>query len=53
MNQSTPRGAHNPDKYTDQDWGFYLADCAALGYPILPQIIISHHLQLSLLNVFS
>ena len=51
MNQSTPRDTHNPDKYTDQDWGIYLADCAASGHPILPQINIHHHLQLSLLNV--
>ena len=30
-----PETRLTPDKYTDQDWGIYLADCAASGHPTL------------------
>jgi hypothetical protein len=46
-----PETRTTPDKYTDQDWGIYLADCAASNHPILPQITIAHHLQLSLPDI--
>jgi hypothetical protein len=46
-----PETRTTSDKYTDQDWGIYLADCAASSHPILPQINICHHLQLFMPNI--
>ena len=37
-----------PDKYTINDWGILLADCAASNHPIPSNIRIQQHLQLSL-----
>ena len=33
-----PETRLTPDQYTDQDWGIYLADCAASGHPPSPKL---------------
>jgi hypothetical protein len=46
--KSHPERRSTPDKYTINDWGILLADCAASNHPIPSNIRIQQHLQLSL-----
>ena len=46
--KSHPERRTTPEKYTANDWGILLADCAASNHPVPSNIQIQQHIQLSL-----